>query len=106
MKDDALLLVGIKNEGGGDNLFLLRKRADHFESVESMPCGWVQLRGKYQIESANPQPIESLSEWDDLRREEISRTPYWWSVRARPICMGHAWNPLVSRHHGTTFPYF
>ncbi len=83
MKDDALLLVGIKNEGGGDNLFLLRKRADHFESVESMPCGWVQLRGKYQIESANPQPIESLSEWDDLRREEISRTPYWWSVRGR-----------------------
>src|SRR6266403_5776640 len=34
MKEGGLLLVGIKNEGGGDNLFLLRKTADHFESVE------------------------------------------------------------------------
>jgi protein-L-isoaspartate(D-aspartate) O-methyltransferase len=83
MKDGGLLLVGIKNAGGGDNLFLLRKRGDHFDSVESMPCGWVQMRGKYQIDSANPQLVEALPEWKDLQRQEISRTPYWWSVKGR-----------------------
>ena len=83
VKEGGLLLVGIKSEGGGDNLFLLRKRSDHFESLESMPCGWVQLRGKYQIDSANPKPIETLPEWNDLQRQEISRTPYWWSVKGR-----------------------
>jgi protein-L-isoaspartate(D-aspartate) O-methyltransferase len=83
MRMDGLLLVGIKNEGGGDNLFLLRKKEDHFESVEAMPCGWVQMRGKYQIDSANPAPIETLQEWNELQHREFSRTPYWWSVKGR-----------------------
>jgi protein-L-isoaspartate(D-aspartate) O-methyltransferase len=83
MKDDGLLLVGIKSEGGGDNLFLLRKRADHFESVEAMPCGWVQMKGKHQIESANPQPIETLPQWNDFQQREVSRIPYWWNVKGR-----------------------
>jgi protein-L-isoaspartate(D-aspartate) O-methyltransferase len=83
MTNDGLLLVGIKNEGGGDNLFLLRKNIDHFESLEAMPCGWIQMRGKYQIDSANPQPIEALPEWNDLQHREFSRTPYWWSVKGR-----------------------
>ncbi len=83
MKEGGLLLVGIKNEGGGDNLFLLRKSGDHFESLESMPCGWVQMRGKYQIDSANPTPVEALTEWKDLQLQEISKTPYWWSVKGR-----------------------
>jgi protein-L-isoaspartate(D-aspartate) O-methyltransferase len=83
IKDDGLLLVGIKSEGGGDNLFLLRKCGDHFESVEAMPCGWVQMRGKYQIDSANPKPIEALPEWNDLQNREVSRIPYWWSVKGR-----------------------
>ncbi len=83
MKDDGLLLVGIKSEGGGDNLFILRKRQGHFESVEAMPCGWVQMRGKYQIDSANPKPIEELPEWNGLQNREVSRIPYWWSVKGR-----------------------
>jgi protein-L-isoaspartate(D-aspartate) O-methyltransferase len=83
MKNNGLLLVGIKNEGGGDNLFLLSKREDHFESLEAMPCGWVQMRGKYQIDSANPQAIEGLPEWNDLQHQEVSRIPYWWSVKGR-----------------------
>ncbi len=83
MKEGGLLLVGIKNEGGGDNLFLLRKTADHFESVESMPCGWVQMRGKYHIDKANPEPIEALDAWNELQTQEISKTPFWWSVKGR-----------------------
>ncbi len=83
MKDGGLLLVGIKTEGGGDNLFLLRKTGDDFESIESMPCGWVQLRGKYHINAADPEPIEALRAWNNLRTHEISRTPFWWSVKGR-----------------------
>jgi protein-L-isoaspartate(D-aspartate) O-methyltransferase len=68
MKDGGLLLVVIKNEGGGDNLFLLRKTADHFESLESMPCGFVQLRGKDQISSLEPITVETLPEWMELQQ--------------------------------------
>jgi protein-L-isoaspartate(D-aspartate) O-methyltransferase len=56
MRDRGLLFIVIKNEGGGDNLFLLRKEGDHFESLESEPCGFVQLRGKYAIKSVGPIP--------------------------------------------------
>ena len=37
IKEGGLLLVVIKNEGGGDTLFLLRKKEDHFESIDGQP---------------------------------------------------------------------
>jgi protein-L-isoaspartate(D-aspartate) O-methyltransferase len=49
VREEGLLLVVIKTPGGGDSLFLLRKTGDHFESLKSMPCGFVQVRGKYQF---------------------------------------------------------
>ena len=30
-------------------MFLLRKKADHFASLDSLPCGFVQMTGKHQI---------------------------------------------------------
>jgi protein-L-isoaspartate(D-aspartate) O-methyltransferase (PCMT) len=50
MADGGLLLAVLKSEGDGDNLFLLRKTAEHFASLEAMPCGFVQLRGRARIE--------------------------------------------------------
>jgi len=47
IKEGGLFLVVIKSEGGGDTLVLLRKEHDHFESIDSVPCGFVQMRGKY-----------------------------------------------------------
>jgi hypothetical protein len=39
VKDQGLLLIAIKTEGEGDNLFLLRRNQDHFESLESQAAG-------------------------------------------------------------------
>jgi protein-L-isoaspartate(D-aspartate) O-methyltransferase len=57
VKDKGLLLIAIKTEGEGDNLFLLRRSQDHFESLESQAAGFVQMRGKYEIDSLEPIPI-------------------------------------------------
>src|SRR5262245_57660566 len=46
VRDGGLVLAPIKNAGGGDNLFLLEKVDDHFESRYSMPCGFVPMVGK------------------------------------------------------------
>jgi len=78
LKEGALLLSVIKIEGGGDGLFLLRKTADHFESMHSMTCAFVQLRGRYQIEGLEPIRVETLPEWTTLQHREVSRTPFWW----------------------------
>jgi protein-L-isoaspartate(D-aspartate) O-methyltransferase len=104
MKDGGLLLAVIKNEGGGDNLFLLRKTENHFESLESMPCGFVQLRGKYQLDSLEPIILEILPEWTELQQHEIAQTPFWWGGKGKE---GFMWRTLGIRSFlGITEPLF
>lgn len=84
LRDGGLLLVVIKNEGGGDNLFLLRKTGDHFESMESQPCGFVQLRGKYQFENLEPAILEkAIPGWSELQSKEIGKRRFWWGGKGR-----------------------
>ena len=104
MKDGSLLLAVIKNEGGGDNLFLLRKTADRFASLASMPCGFVQLHGKYQISSLEPVTVDTLPEWTELQQQEIAKTPFWWGGKGKA---GFVWRTLGIRSFlGITEPLF
>ncbi len=102
MKDGGLLLVVIKNEGGGDNLFLLRKTNNHFESLESMPCGFVQLQGKYKLDSLEPTTVETLPEWTELQYKEVARMPFWWGGKGN-----YMWSTFGIRSFlGITEPSF
>jgi len=78
MKEGGLLMAVIKIEGGGDTLVVLRKTEGHFESVDVMPCGFVQLRGKHQVEGLEPAAPNALPEWAELQEQEVSRTRFWW----------------------------
>jgi protein-L-isoaspartate(D-aspartate) O-methyltransferase len=104
IKDGGLLLVVIKNTGGGDNLFLLRKAHDHFESLQSMACGFVQLTGKYKVDSLDPIELEALPEWAELQHQEIGKTPFWWSGKGYD---DFTWRTLGIRSFlGITEPLF
>ena len=83
IKNGGLLLIVIKNEGGGDNLFLLRKTSDHFESLDSMTCGFVQMTGKYQITDLNPITLEAFLEWPELKEHRISVRKFWWGAKGK-----------------------
>jgi protein-L-isoaspartate O-methyltransferase len=76
--EGGLMLAVIKNEGGGDTLFLLRKTGDHFESIDAMPCGFVPMKGKYQYKGLEPVELESLPEWQELSEQRVRTRPYWW----------------------------
>jgi protein-L-isoaspartate(D-aspartate) O-methyltransferase len=78
IKDGGLLLIVMKNEGGGDTLFLLRKTRDYFESLKSMPCSFVQLRGKHQVDHLDPVTVDTIPEWAELQNKEVARVPFWW----------------------------
>lgn len=82
IKEDGLLLIVIKNEGGGDNLFLLRKKLNSFESLDAMTCGFVQLTGKYQL-ALEPTILEALPEWAELQYREVFRMPFWWGGKGK-----------------------
>ncbi|MBI3933874.1 MAG: hypothetical protein HY316_04225 [Acidobacteria bacterium] len=105
IKEEGLLLIGIKTQGGGDNLFLLRKLEDHFESIDAMPCGWIQLRGKYQVDDLAPVPVEALPTWTELRDKEVARTPFWWGGTAASDQFGWHTNAIRS-FLGVTEPLF
>ena len=81
IKEGGLLLVVIKNEGGGDNLFLLQKKGEYFESLDSSPCGFVYMTGKYSLDRFDPIYLEDLPEWNELQTQEISRTSFWWGYK-------------------------
>jgi protein-L-isoaspartate(D-aspartate) O-methyltransferase len=101
---NGLLLAVIKNSGGGDNLFLLRKVGDHFESIDSMPCGFVQMTGKYSVEHWDPVQIEELPEWSELQQQELARRPFWWGGKGREWFV---WQTLGIRSFlGITEPRF
>jgi protein-L-isoaspartate(D-aspartate) O-methyltransferase len=104
MKEGGLLLVVLKSAGGGDHLFLLRKSADHFESLESMPCGFVQLTGKYQMSHLEPIPVEMLPEWSALQQQALAKTPFWWGGKGKE---GFGWRTLGIRSFlSITEPFF
>jgi Protein-L-isoaspartate carboxylmethyltransferase len=83
IREGGLFLVVIKNEGGGDTLFLLRKEHEYFESMDSMPCGFVQMRGKYQLDSLKPVQIETLPEWSELKNKPVNTRPFWWGGKGK-----------------------
>jgi protein-L-isoaspartate(D-aspartate) O-methyltransferase len=83
MKEGGLLLVVIKSEGGGDTLFLLRKAQEHFESMESMPCGFVQMKGKHQLDHLSPIPLGELPEWPKLQHKPIHKRFFWWGGKGK-----------------------
>jgi protein-L-isoaspartate(D-aspartate) O-methyltransferase len=94
MKDGGLILVVIKSEGGGDTLFLLRKTGNHFESLESMSCGFVQLQGKYKHDSLEPTTLNTLTEWTELQNKEVDKMPFWWGGKGPE---GFMWRTLGIR---------
>jgi protein-L-isoaspartate(D-aspartate) O-methyltransferase len=79
IREGGLLLAVIKTGGGGDNLFLLRKSGDHFEALESMPCGFVQVTGNYQFEDLESMTLEkAVPEWPEFQKQEVARRRFWW----------------------------
>jgi len=73
----------IKLEGGGDSLFVLRKTENHFESLGSTPCAFVQLTGKHQLADLEPADPNQLPEWSELAAQEVSKTRFWWGGKGR-----------------------
>jgi protein-L-isoaspartate O-methyltransferase len=104
IKEGGLFLVVIKSEGGGDTLALLRKKHKYFESIDSVPCVFVQMRGKYQLESLKPIHLEELPEWPELKEKLINTRPFWWGGKGK---QDFPWRTLGVRSFlGITEPSF
>lgn len=94
LRNGGLLLAVIKLEGGGDSLFVLRKTKNHFESVDSIPCAFVQLTGKHQMEGSEPAAPNTLPGWSELEGREVSKTRFWWAGKGQE---SFAWRTMGIR---------
>jgi hypothetical protein len=49
-----------------------------------MPCGFVQVTGKYEPEGMEPTTLEkAVPAWPDLQNEEVSRQRFWWGGKGQ-----------------------
>jgi len=88
---NALMLLVFKLTEGGETLFLLRKEADHFRSLESMTVGFVPMTGAHAAGS-QPQLLTELPAWERLQTAEVDRQAFWWG--------GHGEGGLLWRTRG------
>lgn len=77
LADNALLLFVLNLTEGSDILFLLRKEAEHFYSLESMTVGFVPMTGDHMM-AEQSKLITSLPGWKELQAQEIDRRSFWW----------------------------
>ena len=75
----GLLLFVLKNQGGGDNVILLEKKSDHFQSIYSMACVFVPVTGKYHVKDMEEKCLEDLIEKYELK----IAGKYWWKSEER-----------------------
>jgi protein-L-isoaspartate(D-aspartate) O-methyltransferase len=94
LRDGGLLMAVIKVEGGGDTLVVLRKTNNHFESIDSMSCAFVQFRGKRQVDGLEPAAPQTLPGWPELQKQEVSRTRFWWAGKGQESL---AWRTMTIR---------
>ena len=79
IKVGGLLLFVLKHKGGGDNLILLERKPDCFESIYSMPCGFVAVTGRYHDKDMEEIPLGELIEKSGLKGEITACKDFWWS---------------------------
>lgn len=101
IKDGGLLLVVVKSGGGSDNLFLLRRAGDHFESLE---CSFVPMVGRHRFGEFEPICLEATPEWRELSSQESGRMRYWWGGKGRATFVWRTWG--VRSFLGVTEPWF
>jgi hypothetical protein len=51
--------------------------------MEAMPCGFVQMRGKYQLDSFKPIELETMPEWAELKQKQVAARPFWWGGKGK-----------------------
>ncbi|MBS1983252.1 MAG: hypothetical protein JST16_03695 [Bdellovibrionales bacterium] len=83
IKDGGLFLCVIKTKGGADNLFLLKKCGDHFETVDSLSCGFVPMTGKHAVTDMEPKWVEDIPEWKEVKDKIVSTKPFWWGAKGK-----------------------
>ncbi len=76
--EGGLLLMVLKHRGGGDTLHVFRKQDSCFESIESLPCGFVPLTGEYRMPEMDPITLEEIPYWKLIKDNIVERRPFWW----------------------------
>lgn len=78
IRDRGLLLFVLKNKGGSDNLLLLKKKEDCFESVYAAPCGFVPMTGKHHLSEMEEQDLSSCLKAKEISCQAVSKKAFWW----------------------------
>ena len=80
IKIDGLVLFVLKNKGGTDNLYLLKRQADFFESIYALPCGFVPVTGKSHVSEMDEKDLEEFLKRSSIDSTATGSVKFWWGV--------------------------
>jgi protein-L-isoaspartate(D-aspartate) O-methyltransferase len=77
-KIGGLALFVLKNKGGADNLYLLKKHKAYFEAIYSQPCGFVPVTGKTHIVEMEQKNLSTFLGNKNISINPIDESVFWW----------------------------
>ena len=80
IREGGKLLFILKNKGGSDNLILLKKHRNYFQSIYSAPCGFVPMTGKYHIPDMASKYLSDLLIEKEIKENILQERPFFWGV--------------------------
>ncbi len=79
VKDGGYILFVLKNHGGGDTLYLLKKVGCRLVSEFSLPCGFVQMAGASHVDSLDPVITTTRSDLIACLNKPYQQKNFWFS---------------------------
>ena len=78
IKKGGRLLIVLKNQGGVATLILFEKKADHFESIQSMLCDFLPVTGQFHVQGLGYKPIGEILSQNKIKPKPVHHTSHWW----------------------------
>lgn len=77
VKTGGLLILVLKNHGGGDTLVKFRRYEDGFTSESAIPCGFVQIQGEMQAKEMQPRIIKKDKHLAEIWNHSKTSKNFW-----------------------------
>jgi protein-L-isoaspartate(D-aspartate) O-methyltransferase len=77
-KVGGLVIFILKNKGGSDNLYVLKKHQDFFESTYSQSCGFVPVTGSTHFKEMEEKDLNEFLSAYKISAAPTDERTFWW----------------------------
>jgi len=84
----SLVLFILKNKGGMDTLYLLKRHEGFFESIYAEPCGFVSVTGSIHLKEMEEKNLEEFLVQKGISSSPVTADSFWWGSSNKGYFIG------------------